>query len=129
MWARKAADQNCMGTNIFDFYPWCICIFNHSASEFYHNALHAHFFCWHFFALGLLRRSHPQCEHSYCIYECIVGKQSKENVVFILKVTTMMMMMMMIIMMNDDTVISDQSWCTTKWSLKGVVRLLEKSRK
>ena len=36
--------------------------------------------------------------------EYIVGKQSKENVVLILKVTTMMMMMMMIMMMNDDTV-------------------------
>ena len=64
------------------------------------------------------------------LYEYIEGKQSKENVVFILKVTTMMMMMMMMIMMmNDDTVISDQSWCTTKWSLKGVGRLWEKSRK
>ena len=50
-------------------------------------------------------------------YEYIVGKQSKENLVFILKVTTLMMIMMiMVMMMNDDTVISDQSWCTTKWS-------------
>ena len=54
-------------------------------------------------------------------YEFIVGKQSKENLVLVLKVTTMMMIMMiMVMMMNDDTVISDQSWCTTKWSLKGV---------
>ena len=54
MRASKAADQNCTGTKIFDFYPCCIWIFNHSASQFYHNALHAHFFCWHFVALGLL---------------------------------------------------------------------------
>ena len=44
------------------------------------------------------------------------------------KLTTMMMIMMLI-MMNDDTVISDRSLCTTKLSLRGGVRLREKTRK
>ena len=37
--AGKAADLICTGTKSFDFYTWCIWIFNHNALDFYHDSL------------------------------------------------------------------------------------------
>ena len=37
--ASKAGDLISTGTKIFDFYTWCIWIFNHNALDFYHDSL------------------------------------------------------------------------------------------
>ena len=37
--ANKAADLIRTETKLFDFYTWCIWIFNHNALDFYHDSL------------------------------------------------------------------------------------------